>query len=324
MASFPDNAPISSSPTTFETRSRKYRSKLSGLYSKAKQRFLNKIGKRTLLTRHPKADGMNKRIRNIDRAKNKLSMLADKQVKCLEGFFKASIAMSELYLELWKTEGCPYAWSESSGNFDKQMNAEQESFVASVEKDYQEMESKQSAAYMNFLAHLEDIIARPLTVESPEEALLIRQLRQAKKEYKQKRTHYSDSVINLRTCHAPPNSETFKHLEENSQLTKNALQEAAEKFCKESWNYQQFVRKEMFDKVKHYFHCYRDWIVALMASMDDFYPWLESSMFSFGNLETNPNNSSYEALMEPSSLVITEGKEEATEVTETSSEEETN
>jgi hypothetical protein len=39
----------------------KYKSKVSGLYAKAKQRILNKLGKRTVLTRYPKADGMNKR-----------------------------------------------------------------------------------------------------------------------------------------------------------------------------------------------------------------------------------------------------------------------
>ncbi|GJQ13089.1 hypothetical protein GpartN1_g4880.t1 [Galdieria partita] len=282
----------------------KYKSKVSGLYAKAKQRILNKLGKRTLLTRYPKADGMNKRIRNIDRSKNKIVALSEKQKSCLEGFFEASSTLRQLFIALWKTEGYPQAWSETTGSFGVQLDDEQVKSINLFEKDYAEFENKQTFAFQTFLAHLEDFTRRPLTNETSDETLLLYQLRRAKKDYKRKRTRYSDAIINLRTCSAPPSSATYQHFEENVELAKYALQQSAEKFCGEAWKYQQLVRQEMFERIKHYFTCYKTWTSALQSSVEEFSPWMDSSLFDFNSFERSRENEDYEKMMGASSAIV--------------------
>ncbi|EME27380.1 uncharacterized protein Gasu_51060 [Galdieria sulphuraria] len=294
----------------------KYKSKVSGLYAKAKQRILNKLGRRTLLTRYPKADGMNKRIRNIDHSKNKIVALSEKQKSCLEGFFQASSTLRQLFVELWKTEGYPQAWSEHTGSFGVQLNDEQVKSINLFEKDYAEFENKQTVAFQTFLAHLEDFTRRPLTNETPDEVLLLYQLRRAKKDYKQKRTRYSDAIINLRTCSSPPSSATYQHLEENVELAKNALQQSAEKFCSEAWKYQQLVREQMFERIKHYFTNYKAWISALQVSADEFFPWMDSSLFDFSSFENSTGNDDYEKMMGASSVIVNEENKQASSSSE--------
>ncbi|KAK4522815.1 hypothetical protein GAYE_PCTG30G0705 [Galdieria yellowstonensis] len=288
----------------------KYKSKVSGLYAKAKQRILNKLGKRTVLTRYPKADGMNKRVRNIDRAKNKIVALSEKQKNCLEGFFEASSTLRQLFVELWKTENYPQLWSESSASSSVEPNSELEQSIKLFDKDYADFENKQSVAFQTFLAHLEDFTRRPLTNESPEEALLLYQLRRAKKDYKRKRTRYSDAIINLRTCNAPPHSATYQHLEGNVELAKDALQQAAEKFCDEAWKYHQLVRREMLERMKAYFESYKVWTSAIHAPAEEFLPWMDSSLFDFSSFENFGGNNEYEKTMAGSSSMVNEEGEQ--------------
>jgi len=85
-----------------ESRGKSVTTSVSSLYSKAKQRVLNKFGRRTHLTRNPKVDSLNEIQSGIRADESKLASRITSYRRSLRDAILSGLELQTLYLTIYK------------------------------------------------------------------------------------------------------------------------------------------------------------------------------------------------------------------------------
>lgn len=217
---------------------------VSSIYSKAKQRILNRFGRRTHLTRNPKVDSLNDIQNGISADENKLATKITAYRRALRDSVTTGLDLQLYYISIYKKNVGTLKYSADRSEYTREPTAQQVHFVQQLERELGELESAVKKELELFKARFKDYADHPLTNKSIEEVDELRRIESLKSDYKKTRTSYSDRAIEV----------------ERGSTNQAALTEAyqeymrmSEQLCEEMIRYQERVAREIGSKVRGFF-----------------------------------------------------------------------
>lgn len=227
-----------------DSRGKTVSTSVSSLYSKAKQRVLNKFGRRTHLTRNPKVDSLNDIQSGIRADESKVASRITSYRRSLRDAILAGLDLQCLYLAIYKRNVGALKFNVERNEYSREPSAAQVLFIQKLEKELSEMETVLKREIDSFTARFKDYADHPLTNKTLEEADELRRVEALKAEYKKARTLYSDRAIEVEAGSS------------NQAALTDAYQDymrQSDMLCQEMIQYQDRVAREVGNKVRGFF-----------------------------------------------------------------------
>lgn len=245
---------------------------IGGMYAKAKQRVLNKMGKRTTLTRNPRVDFISKRVEEIKSKKARVSALATSAKTQLKHTHKTMIELDQAMLDAFKDELGERKWDEAKGTYTRDLHNEEKRLVSDMERVLNRCRETMEKVVGAYVEHLDDIVQKPLTYNTPDEDSRLATVMTTKEEYKTIRTLYSDAMIDLdadlATGSSPSNAK-----QEMVEKTKREYEEMSERLCDDALKYEHVYREELAQRVSAHFMAEQHLLRGVNSAMKDFMPY---------------------------------------------------
>eukprot|EP00871_Galdieria_phlegrea_P005211 jgi/Galph1/5691/GphlegSOOS_G4388.1 len=232
-----------------------YKKKFAGTYQKAKQRVLNKLGKRTTLTRRPKIDSMSKEFSQVLESRESLEKRLSSFQHKLNSVVAAGRDLRDTYLQLWKGQVGSLVWNNESECYERSKAPSETRLIADLERTVYEQDRLIDDALERFHVKLNEFIENPLVIDLQKEQEVIESVKHAKKLYKECRTTYSDSVID---SHSSSSSARSKET-----LAKQKYDAQAETFAQEVARFLDLFRKQLSDRMSEFFEAQDKLITAI-------------------------------------------------------------
>ncbi|BAM83316.1 hypothetical protein CYME_CMT366C [Cyanidioschyzon merolae strain 10D] len=259
-----------------ESRGKSVTTSVSSLYSKAKQRVLNKFGRRTHLTRNPKVDSLNEIQSGIRADESKLASRITSYRRSLRDAILSGLELQTLYLTIYKRNVGALKFNVERNEYSREPSAAQVIFIQKLEKELSEVETVLKREIDAFTARFKDYADHPLTNKTLEEADELRRVETLKADYKKARTLYSDRAIEVEagSSNQAALTEAYQEYMRQSDL-----------LCQEMIQYQDRVAREVGNKVRGFFEAQHRIYSTLNEQYDKLLPMarqLESLPFQNG------------------------------------------
>ncbi|GJQ14559.1 hypothetical protein GpartN1_g6350.t1 [Galdieria partita] len=235
--------------------SKGYKKKFAGTYQKAKQRVLNKLGKRTTLTRRPKIDSLSKEFDVVIETKESLEKRVSTFQHKLNGVVACGRDLRDTYLQLWKNQVGSLVWNNEEESYERNKSPSETRLIADLERAIYEQDRMVDDAMEHFHAKLTHLSESPISLDGQREAELADNVKHAKKLYKECRTNYSDSVID---SHGASSSARSKEA-----LAKQKYDSQAEVFAQEIAAFLEHFRSQLPDRLIEFFEAQDKMITAV-------------------------------------------------------------
>ncbi|KAJ8905076.1 hypothetical protein NDN08_001587 [Rhodosorus marinus] len=249
--------------------------KIGGYYAKAKQRVLNKIGKRTTLTKNPRVDYISKRIEKINKNKHNVSQKSEKLKNQLNHLIETATTLNELMLDVWKEEMGTREWDEEKEEFIRIYDGEEKAAIHEMDEAASGFVTNLKTARDTYVQSLMDSIKTPLTLGTSEEEKRVKQIQVRKDEYKHVRTQYSDAMIDYeRECAGgnEPSRQTLDRVED----ARARYEEYSDRLTEASLHFEKQYREEVCQKIETHFYASNKFIRGVNTSYHQFYPHVKS------------------------------------------------
>ncbi|EME27463.1 uncharacterized protein Gasu_49150 [Galdieria sulphuraria] len=235
--------------------SKGYKKKFAGTYQKAKQRVLNKLGKRTTLTRRPKIDSLSKEFEVVIETKESLEKRLTTFQHKLNSVVACGRDLRDTYLQLWKNQVGSLVWNNEQECYERNKSPSETRLIADLERAVYEQDRTVDDAMERFHAKLTHLSESPISLDGQREIELAENVKHAKKLYKECRTNYSDSVID---SHGASSSARSKEA-----LAKQKYDSQAEVFAQEIATFLEHYRGQLPDRLIEFFEAEDKMITAV-------------------------------------------------------------
>mmetsp|Transcript_7613 Transcript_7613/g.23080 ORF Transcript_7613/g.23080 Transcript_7613/m.23080 type:complete len:411 (+) Transcript_7613:83-1315(+) len=249
--------------------------KLGGYYAKAKQRVLNRMGRRTTLTRNPRVDYISKKIDTIESSKKQVVQKGEKLKHQLTAMLETVSDMNKLMLETWEEELGDRNWDDQKGTFSRTFDPEEKALIGETEGAFKAFETDLKTVKETFFQALDETIAKPLTHCTPEEEKRLRQINARKEEYKIIRTQYSDAMIDYETEVASGGEARQRTLNLVEEARKN-YEEHSDKLTESALHFEQLYREEICQRIESHFLSLHHFVRGASSAFNEFYPHLKT------------------------------------------------
>eukprot|EP00189_Rhodosorus_marinus_P008455 CAMPEP_0184754782 /NCGR_PEP_ID=MMETSP0315-20130426/44800_1 /TAXON_ID=101924 /ORGANISM="Rhodosorus marinus, Strain UTEX LB 2760" /LENGTH=413 /DNA_ID=CAMNT_0027234217 /DNA_START=118 /DNA_END=1359 /DNA_ORIENTATION=- len=249
--------------------------KIGGYYAKAKQRVLNKMGKRTTLTKNPRVDYISKRIEKINKNKHNVSQKSEKLKNQLNHLIETATTLNEMMLDVWKEEMGTREWDEEKEEFIRNYDGEEKAAIHEMDEAANGFATNLKTARDTYVQSLMDSVKTPLTLGTNEEENRVKQIQARKDEYKHVRTQYSDAMIDYeRECSGgnEPSRQTLDRVED----ARARYEEYSDRLTEASLHFEKQYREEVCQKIESHFYSSNKFVRAVSASYHQFYPHAKS------------------------------------------------
>mmetsp|Transcript_7680 Transcript_7680/g.13931 ORF Transcript_7680/g.13931 Transcript_7680/m.13931 type:complete len:407 (-) Transcript_7680:697-1917(-) len=280
--------------------------KVGGAYAKAKQRMLNKIGKRTTLTRNPRVDYISKKVDELRANKKKVSQYANSIRSHVAKAVEYSMKLNEFMLETWKEELGLRDWDETNKVYVRKLSAEEDRTVNYIAAAMTQFKESIGATCTAFETALQDVEDRPLTFCTQEEETRIATMKRTKEAYKLSRTEYSDAMINLEMEQASgvePRQKTIMKVEEKQAQ----YDELSNKFAEDALKFETVFRDELSQRIASHFTSQLHFLKGMLSGYKQFYPYTKSLTLDLAALQRQIEHDKMQALDEDSDDDILSG-----------------
>lgn len=245
---------------------------IGGMYAKAKQRVLNRIGKRTTLTRNPRVDFISKRVEEIKAKKARVTHLSNAARHQMKQAVKSLTELDRMMLDAFRDELGERKWSEEKGTYSRVLHTEEKRLVADMERVFSRCRETLDKVVDTYVQHLDDTAEKPLTYNTPDEASRLSNVMQTKEEYKHVRTTYSDAMIDL-DAELGTGSNASSASQQKVDDAKKAYDEMSERLCEDALKYERIYREELAQRVSAHFMAEQHLLRGVSSAMKDFMPY---------------------------------------------------
>jgi hypothetical protein len=245
---------------------------MGGIYAKAKQRVLNKLGRRTTLTKNPRVDFISRRVEDIRGKKDHVARLAA-QCETELGALRATAAqLDRAMLDAYRDELGDRRWDDGAGGYVRVLHPEEKRLVADLERALVRANGTLDKVLGTYSAHLRDIAEKPLTFHTPEEDASLSTVMETKEEYKQIRTLYSDAMIDA-DAQLASGGDPSPALQQKVDDAKKAYEDMSERLCDDALKYEHIYREELSQRVASHFVAEQHLVRGVVSAMSGFYPY---------------------------------------------------
>lgn len=245
---------------------------VGGYYAKAKQRVLNKLGRRTTLTKNPRVDFISKRVEEIRAKKDSVTSLSAAVDANLAALRSSSLDLNRAMLNAYRDELGERRWDDGSGGYVRVLHPEEKRLVADMERALTRANATLDKVIGTYAAHLHDISAKPLTFHTPEEDASLATVLETKEEYKEVRTLYSDAMIDA-DAQLASGGDPSPALQQKVDDAKKAYEDMSERLCEEALKYEHIYREELSQRVAAHFVAEQHLVRGVSTSLTAFYPY---------------------------------------------------
>lgn len=267
---------------------------IGGFYAKAKQRVLNKIGRRTTLTRNPRVDFISKRVEEIKSKKSNVSMLANNAKTQLNIARKAIVDLDRAMLEAYKAELGDRKWDEEKGTYTRVLHPEEKRMVNDMERVMARCMETMDRVLGSYSEHLEDTSKKPLTFNTPDEESKLEVVMETKEQYKLIRTVYSDQMIDA-DADLAAGKDLSEVTKEKMAETKERYDSMSERLCEDALKYEQIYREELAQRVSAHFTAEQQLLRGVASAMKDLYPYTRGLTLDWEEMRVERKNNLAEA-----------------------------
>lgn len=267
---------------------------IGGFYAKAKQRVLNKIGRRTTLTRNPRVDFISKRVEEIKSKKSNVSMLANNAKTQLNIARKAIVDLDRAMLEAYKAELGDRKWDEEKGTYTRVLHPEEKRMVNDMERVMARCMETMDRVLGSYSEHLDDTSKKPLTFNTPDEESKLEVVMETKDQYKVIRTLYSDQMIDA-DADLAAGKDLSEVTKEKMAETKERYDSMSERLCEDALKYEQIYREELAQRVSAHFTAEQQLLRGVASAMKDLYPYTRGLTLDWEEMRVERKNNLAEA-----------------------------
>lgn len=245
---------------------------MGGMYAKAKQRVLNKLGRRTTLTKNPRVDFISRRVEDIRGKKDNVAKLAAQCDAELAALRATANALDRAMLDAYRDELGDRRWDDGAGGYVRVLHQEEKRLVADMERALVRANGTLDKVVGTFSAHLKDVAEKPLTFHTPEEDASLETVMATKEEYKEIRTLYSDAMIDA-DAQLATGADPSPALQQKVDEAKRAYEDMSERLCDDALKYEHIYREELSQRVASHFVAEQHLVRGVVSSMAGFYPY---------------------------------------------------
>lgn len=260
------------SPAMETERKGKPAAAVGGMYAKAKQRVLNKMGRRTTLTKNPRVDFISKRVEEIRGKKAAVASLSSAVDANLAALRDSSLALNRAMLDAYRDELGDRRWDDGTAGYVRVLHPEEKRLVADMERALTRANATLDKVAGTYSAHLKDTAAKPLTFHTPEEDASLANVLATKEEYKEVRTLYSDAMIDA-DAQLASGGDPSPGLQQKVDDAKKAYEDMSERLCEEALKYEHIYREELSQRVAAHFVAEQHLVRGVSTSLTAFYPY---------------------------------------------------
>lgn len=245
---------------------------VGGIYAKAKQRVLNKLGRRTTLTKNPRVDFISKRVEEIKSKKADVARLATQTESQLKTLRETTEQLNRAMLDAYRDELGDRRWDDATSGYVRVLHTEEKRLVADMERALLRAGQTLDKVLAAYQTHLADVAEKPLTFHTPEEDAHLATVMQTKEAYKEVRTLYSDAMIDA-DAQLASGGDPSPALQQKVDEAKKQYEEMSEQLCDEALKYEHIYREELSQRVASHFVAEQHLVRGVGAAMAPFYPY---------------------------------------------------
>jgi hypothetical protein len=245
---------------------------MGGMYAKAKQRVLNKLGRRTTLTKNPRVDFISRRVEDIRGKKENVTRLATQVEAELQALRASSADLNRAMLDAYRDELGDRRWDDGAGGYVRVLHPEEKRLVADMERALIRATGTLDKVLGTYSAHLKDVAAKPLTFHTPEETASLEAVMVTKLDYKEVRTLYSDAMIDA-DAQLATGADPSPALQQKVDDAKKAYEDMSERLCEDALKYEHIYREELSQRVAAHFVAEQHLVRGAVSSLSGFYPY---------------------------------------------------
>lgn len=245
----------------------------SVVYAKTKQRVLDRLGRRTSLTRNPDVDFISGRLDEIRQERQRIAELVARYRAQLAALMATRREVEEELLGAWKRELGERVYVKDLDAYARLMSPPEQKFVREVSRAADTHRLNCSHAVQVFSYEL-DALAAP----SPdrEEKVLRDRITRCRDDYIGARTRYSDAMISARrqSRAAAPADRTPQ--QPALAAAKARYDAKAKGLLDAATEYEEMYRADLPRRVAAHFQAERAFARALVGSFEDLAPYTDS------------------------------------------------
>lgn len=260
-------------PAAMEGRPSKPTIMFGGAYAKAKQRVLNAVGRRTTLTRNPRVDFISGRVDTIKANKARVAALASRLKSELHTANATATELNDALLACWKAELGERTWDADRGVYTRTLHSEEKRLVEETASVVAAAVAKGDSVLKTYTDHLDDLVDKPLTFNTPDEAARLEAVMETKEGYKLVRQAHSDAMIDVDGVLAG-GGEPSDALKRSAEEAKRAYEEMSERLCEQALRYEAIYRDELAQRVAGHFTAQHLYLRALPTAAAGVYPMM--------------------------------------------------
>ncbi|KAI0567657.1 hypothetical protein FGB62_1g274 [Gracilaria domingensis] len=258
---------------------------IGGMYAKAKQRVLNKMGRRTTLTRNPRVDFISKRVEEIKSKKSRIHHLAVSAKSQLKETQKTITELDRAMLDAFRDELGERKWDEDKATYVRELHPEEKRLVADMERVLSRCRETMGRVLDSYLEHLEDTAKKPLTYNTADEDAKLAKVMDTKEQYKIIRTVYSDAMID-QDAELASGGDSSSATQAKVDEAKRAYEEMSEKLCDDALKYERIYRDELAQRVSSHFMAEQHLLRGVSMAMKDFVPYTKGLTLDWEEMRT--------------------------------------
>eukprot|EP00737_Agarophyton_chilense_P002011 gb/GEZJ01002276.1/.p1 GENE.gb/GEZJ01002276.1/~~gb/GEZJ01002276.1/.p1 ORF type:complete len:365 (-),score=71.91 gb/GEZJ01002276.1/:351-1445(-) len=258
---------------------------IGGMYAKAKQRVLNKMGRRTTLTRNPRVDFISKRVEDIKSKKARVHSLAVSAKIQLKETQKTITDLDRAMLDAFRDELGERKWDDDKGTYVRELHPEEKRLVADMERVLSRCRETMGRVVDSYLEHLEDTAKKPLTYNTPDEDMKLAKVMETKEQYKLVRTLYSDAMID-QDAELASGGNPSSAIQTKVDESKRTYEEMSEKLCDDALKYERIYRDELAQRVSSHFMAEQHLLRGVSLAMKDFMPYTKGLTLDWEEMRT--------------------------------------
>lgn len=211
------------------------------MYSKAKQRVLNRLGRRTHLTRNPKVDSLSDIHSGVREDERKIAAKLTSYRRSLRDAVLSGLEVQLMYVGAYKRSVGALKYNAEQNEYTREPTSAQAHFIQQLERELEELEAAVKKELDTFTARFKDYAEHPLTNSSLEEGDELQRIESTKSEYKKARTLYSDRAIEVEAGGSNQAALTEAY---------QAYMQQSDRVCEEMIMFQERVAREIGSKVR--------------------------------------------------------------------------
>lgn len=182
------------------------------------------------------------------------------------------LELDQAMLDAFKDELGERKWDDARGTYTRDLHSEEKRLVVDMKRVLNRCRETMDKVVGAYLEHLDDIVHKPLTYNTPDEDARLATVMSTKEEYKTVRTLYSDAMIDL-DADLATGSSPKPSKQELVDRTKHDYEEMSERLCDDALKYEHIYREELAQRVSAHFMAEQHLLRGVNTAMKDFMPY---------------------------------------------------